>query len=538
MIIHEDNIEMAVRQKIIWAMKNKKDPALNEIFHLDYIDESRIDEIAKIASQIATEATQNPNLNITEICVSIGIEIPSAWYIENNLDMYRDPLYQALVWYLRCLDKTDYHVHFSRNVHETKIVAMITKARKRNKAIFDLIIQDLCRHRPKFDEDLVDNPEEFARYLRKEKILEDNKTDAFFIKDLITLRESAKIGCLKFLLDGTTSFDMRFNPAKKELFAKYRNKKVLTQEEWRDVIKKTTKALRKGLDQGIAEAKKVGITAKKVGTIFSFSRAKDDYLCVGKSLPVQKMAEIAIAVCGNEIAGVDISGPEYHITEYESKFLSWKECINKYPNMSFMSHIDLRNTRLSPGFKSILKNADACLDKNNIPGFYDQVTKFLEGYIPFAKESLKILPYKSRIAHAYILDPNLLCSSFWGHINEKGQANNITWLDWAEIVKYTGVTGKRLKDEADDLIDMVCREGHIIETNPQATVRNSQDLYHYGLISLYRWLENGTKVVLGTDAGVFSFNRPRNFSELGADLLLTHPINGRSLTFKDLCEMM
>jgi len=440
--------------------------------------------------------------------------------------------YTVLQMLMVALPKEDPHFHLSRCLHRTEVAELVLDRYSNDRPGYDRIMANLgaFEGRPEIERAAV--AQSTSRMSEAMAGLITHKTlDDFYVVDAQTLKHSAYISALRGLQDGTTSFDIRFNPAKCCLIDNAKGRS-LAEDEWRAAIIAASQIVKEGIRDAIDEAMAAGYIQQtpQIGIIFSFNRSKEYEVMGQENWPVSTMAAFAVNSAGKEIQGLDISGSEYIINDFSGKIAPWAGILGQvHDEMGLITTAHLGDVRNCGGpiLKEMIDLAKAFREQGDESAYQSAVLRIFDGFIPFVRGFLEIMPEGSGIGHGYILgSPANMITPFWDD-----RSRTILWEDLSSYPD-SGKTIERLAG----LVEMVKDKGFVIEHNPFAAIRNYRDLFP-GL-QLFDWLKDGIRVRLGTDAGTFSLNGPRVMSDQMAGLLLTRPVSGSPLSIRQLMRLV
>jgi len=390
-----------------------------------------------------------------DLRVNYPISSPSilSFNSSRDLNIEHNIAYQALVFLIRSLPKTDCHVHISNNLNNEEISVRTGDS-----------VESVKCEKAQDDDYYIKTPEDFEW--------------------------TAKETCLRFMYDGVLKFDLRFNPTK--------------------VGRDTIQSVQEGINAAIEEARNADIfdksSAIEIGMLFSFNRTKKPSR---SSPPIYEAAIEALEQVekqsGNDplLHGIDISGPEKGIDaankeEFNRDMQKWASVLTCYKerNLRVTSHLgDFRNAR-----NHFRKKMDIS-DLNNLP-------LMLDGYLEFVEAYLAIMPDGAGIGHGYIFNPEFCISPAWDTtqlpVNLSADPKYANHVEWVE-----------------SMIDTIRQKHMTIEHCPSASIRWYQTVEAYSRLPFRYWVDNGLSVNIGTDAGIFSYNGPRNLSEDLARVMLS-----------------
>jgi len=313
--------------------------------------------------------------------------------------------------------------------------------------------------------------------------LQEEMNDDSHIKTPNDLQTITYETCMKFLRDGTHKFGLRFNPAKLAMGATDPGR----------VIRETIEAVREGIKKAVSEARLDGVAENpEIGIIFSFNRSKPGLML---------MANEALEVCAKDsevpLLGIDISGKEKGIdannrSEFQKETKAWAEVLQAYKDGGLNIKTHLGDFRYAwEYFEDHPMDLKYALDR----------------YLEFVMSYLEILPDGSGLGHCYIANPACLISPEWN----EGKFSPID-------LYRSGMHDEAGKIEA--LVDYIKDHQFVIEHCPSAAIRPFQSTQAYANLPLNYWINEGVSVRIGSDAGIYSYNRPRNLSEDIARIML------------------
>ena len=414
-------------------------------------------QISETAVSIAWQIDADPNRSIGTILKDLparGLETQIddlcgfMLHGENSFPVAHNIPYLALRFMVRALDKTDCHVHISNN----------------------LTNDEVSEHFP-------------GRRIR-------HIGDDGFIRGTQDLSYVARESCLRFLLDGVSTFDLRFNPSKK-----LGDKDV---EDYSLRIERNIEAVTNGANAAIEmcwELTEADINPQ-IGLMLSFDRKKshEGELLFALKAGLDKRFNLSgIGVAGQE--GLLESEMDKVAGKWDSVF---KACRAK--GFRVTSHLgDFRNAR----------------------GYYagqgiSDLGEMLESYLRFVETQLKIMLPCDGLGHAYIFNPEFLISPLW------------------DTKSYTPLSLRdagygEYADRIEAMIEAYDVKKFVIEHCPSAAVRNFSTVHAYSNLPLNYWMDGGFKVKIGTDAGIFSYNGPRSLSEDVTRVLLSTDYSARQI---------
>lgn len=478
------------------------------------------------------------NTSFAESSSALAVSLASAHAsFPLTLGQTRNPSYSSIQLLMMGLPKTDCHVHISKSMHETEIAKLTVNTYRNNTVVFNRMMSNL-RGYAAYDDVLSlatdGRAEELAALLIDKGLLTTRgqaKYEDYYVADAFTLQEAARCAALRGLQDGVTRFDVRFNPAKKDMLGDV--KAPLTLEQWDLAVRISTDSVLEGIGRAKQEAHDDGYlpseTEPAIGVMFSFSRDKE-YAVAGaeNKMTVQEMARRCFLNYGDRINGVDISGPEYASSDYpDEQIEGWREFLHLVSVSGKRVTVHLGDMRFSGASKTMAALAQAGRSAASEAEMVQTVLQMTEAFLPYVSKFIDVMPVASGIGHGYFFDPEFLVSPLWGH----GEVNGIDITQTAQ--------GASVADRISELSQRAMGKGLFIETCPAATLRETnKEASMYEQLSLYRWLEAGWNVRLGTDAGVFSYNRPRVLSEIMTNLLLTRPAGRDALTVRQLLNLV
>lgn len=440
----------------------------------------------------------------------------------------QNPAYQGFLWAIRCAPKTDCHVHISNNLHESDIADIMIK----NQGLIDKMLDGIginirAKHEDKIREYVRSgNRRLLAELLRDCFENEDGYDPDFVVVSEDIIKGSVEAACETFFEDGVYKFDIRFNPFKKAI-RDYGDS--LTMEQWQEVVKGSIDALKAGIESAKRSS---GYEDADIGMIFCFNRSKR-YSVGGGYVPVEHMARLVFDWYKDDpmLRGVDVSGDEIEVKGRNLDPYVWNSLLryvrenDRYTTV----HLDFRFTRKIEGFKDGIDRA--IRDGIGSPAFRDILNRALLAYLPFAEGFVNILCRGSEretgasgIGHGYILNPDYLITPLWDGADDLG---GVTDVDKAVICSLPD--GSSILDRIELMRRTVIDNGIIVEHNPPAMFRDHKDMPTYSHSMANNMIGQGFDLRIGTDAGVFSFNRPRTLSEAIAHVLISAP-KGSPLT--------
>lgn len=410
--------------------------------------------------------------------------------LDSSGTLRKNPAYQGLAWLIRCLPKTDCHVHISNNLHESEIAEITGESTSQVKAKVE-------------------------------------ENDDYYITSYEILQNVIETTCQRFFEDGVESFNIRLNPLKE--YSGKKGKDKPSEEEWKIITRRFMNVVENGIKTAVVEAKEKGFLPlnyeDSVGIVFSFNRGKPangDFL-------IHELGKFALEACKNNgrLKGVDISGSEISAKregEPGREKLDpqkWNLVIETAKEMGIFvtTHLDFRISRSSPDIIEKLKSFRGL----------NRIREMLEIYVPFAQDFIDILPPGSGIGHGYILYPEYLITPLWDSgvlgINIGSTEIPIELQDAIIALRETA---------ADKVLH--------IEHNPCAAFRHHLDINMYSRSMIYGFPENRIPLKIGTDAGIYSMSRPRVLSEEIARLLISAPPESK-ITFRQMlgfsgCEIV
>lgn len=312
-------------------------------------------------------------------------------------------------------------------------------------------------------------------------------------KDLETVAHET---CRKFLNDGVQKFGLRFNPAKLAMEATDPDR----------IIRETIDAVREGIKKAVSEAKLDGSAENpEIGIIFSFNRSKPGLIL---------MANRALELCAKDsevpLLGIDISGKEKGIDAnnrpgFRKETEAWAKILQDYKDRGLNIKTHLGDFRYAWEYFE-----DHPMD----------LKEAIDRYLEFVMGYLEILPDGSGLGHFYIANPGCLVSPDW---NERV---------FSPIDLYrSGMHSEARRIE--DLVGYIKDHKFVIEHCPSAAIRPFQSTQAYANLPLNYWINEDLNVRIGSDAGIFSYNRPRNLSEDIARVMLA-----TDFTVADILELV
>ena len=427
--------------------------AIANYLRLGTISAGQYRQIADMAVNIAGQIDAYPDRSIGDLC-GFTLQGQNTFPVASNIP------YLALVFMVRALEKTDCHVHISDNLTKEEVFEH-----------FGYTLE-----KPVGDDDYIRNAEDLS-YVARET-------------------------CFRFLLDGVTNFNLRFNPAKL-LGANDDTDPVLRME-------RNVGAVTNGANAAIEMYRKLPGFAidPKIGLLFSFNRTRFDryYDDEEEAVPIAvPMAAIDIRRNSDfPLRGIDVSGKERGLVKSDMHEVSdtWGPVFEAYRkgDLRIASHLgDFRNARHY---------------------FEDQeitdLGKMLEGYLNFVEAYLKIMKPGDGLGHAYIFNPEFLISPLW----DKKYYTPLSLSD-SQYGKYAA--------RIEAMIETYDVKRFVIEHCPSASVRDFQTVQAYSALPLNYWIKCGFNVRIGSDAGIFSYNGPRNLSEDVARVMLSTKYSARQI---------
>ena len=523
------------------------DPVLQETMRLGGLRD--VDQVFRYATMIRDEIVGGPHRTIFQVFDSLRSDHMFARDVRQlnrtligSGDPYASTVFQSLVWLMRASPKTDCHYHLSRNLHESEIADLVIDTAKKDKDAYIRMkrnLPDNCGFADEMEAYVASGDSgSLSQLFIRCGLLESKKTDDFYVTNPDILKLAVRAACLRGLQDGVTSFDIRLNPVKDDLFTEKGSPH--TEAEWADRILRCVDAANAGIAEAISGARKKRYIDKglfpNIGIMFSMSRNKAPYLISGSkdSMSSEEMALFALETCCRErdpIAGVDVSDNEYSILDYGAMRINgWEPFFDlaAAQGLKTVAHIgDFRYARDSKSIEAAVVGLKAAYLAGDYETYEKGMVEIVGQYIPFVEGFLRIMPRGSGIGHGYILDPSFLVTPIW-------DSKVVKWVDVLSMDE-TGELTRRLEK-----LRQTAKEKFVIETCPPSTLRGYTDMGSYGELSVHRWLKQGFRVSLGTDSGVFSFNRPRVLSDVISRLLLSggNGVNGSSLSVAAVLGMI
>ena len=513
-----------VRQSLplIDSFKSRLDPAFREIRPSFFYATSGIpvhtDLVKEYSLAFADHIDKSPDRTLRSIMGAMQTTMPDlgslsrfADAIERGSSGFSDIssylAYQGLLWAIRCVPKTDCHVHISNNLHESEIAEIMIK----HPDLIDKMIGEMNntireKHEEKIREYVKKGDKRLLALTLKHCFEYESGYDADFVvvSDGI-IRETVEITCKRFFEDGVFNFDIRFNPFKKAIRNYGDN---LSPAQWQEIAKSCVDAVKAGIESAKQEC---GYPAADIGMIFSFNRAKS-YSMAMHAFDLYKEDEM--------LKGIDVAGDEIEVKGQDLQPSVWGDLFKdvRESGRYTTAHLDFRITRKIGRFKDGIDQAKR--DGIGSPAFNGFLNMSLLSYLPFAEGFIDILCKGSEaetgasgIGHGYILNPDYLITPLW----------DAGILDIDRTVICSLPDGARILERIEQMRRKVIDNGIIVEHNPPAMFRDHNDIPTYSHSFVNNMIGQGFDLRIGTDAGVFSFNRPRTLSEAIVRVLVSAP---------------
>ncbi len=549
MIKSAENIVININRAVDLSKINL---AVKELLRIDVTRTNDSGSMTSIlAQEIAVAVTECPLMTVEDIANRIQspdlldliekVRLPGAKFpiIERDGKMHN--AYQSLLWLFRGIPKRNYHTHISMGVHESIMANIIVTSddkeysrmiknlnddnknggiKKLSSSDFDRFKHSMKSFRKEGDVSSI------ADILHKYPIIKDWDRCDFFVTSSRTLEMVTEAAASNQLYDGVTSFDLRYNPIKIFLLD-IESRSGKPRIDIPRIVELAVECAYEGISKAMSNGGVVfNSSFYDIGTLWSFNRTK--LFKRFKGMPMSKAAVKSFAEINllkkrhPSISGMDISGPEFSIDDYDP--IQWQKAVDSVlsAGMKVIAHLgDTRNIRSGHMFNLGILALEA-FEKGNYEKFELHFSNLMYLHIKSVERMLNILPNGTSIGHAYALNPEYIKSRLWNDISIFGI--DATVFNDRLSKEYISIV-KELKDQIKD-------KNISIEHCPTTTVR-SDDVALFDKLPIHNWIHEGLNVVLGTD-GTFFLNRPRTLSEDMVRLLLSRSDRYGYLTFQDI----
>jgi hypothetical protein len=259
-----------------------------------------------------------------------------------------------------------------------------------------------------------------------------------------------------------------------------------------------------------------------VGMLWSMNRGKASY----GGIPISGLTSKVVKAYreypffrGLDITGAEICGKDSKENRFKAG--DWQQAIalinelnsgpRKNNELLVTTHLDFRMSRSAKVISDLLKGAptDGSVDLSVIEKMLKEYMDFVEPFI------YNLLLDYSKVGHAYILYPEYFPTPLWDD-------HGVLGVDFNTLGLSTG-----LRDRITRLREAARSKHLIIEHNPIAAFRDHNTIRVYRRSMVYGMTGNpdydGIGLKIGTDAGIFSLNRPRTLSDALARIFVSAP---------------
>lgn len=507
---------------------NKWDDELFKPF--TYLTTDKKNSVKGLQADIDRLLTSNKNLTFEEISKAGQFADLQLKLQTQTTFPQTDTFYQALVWHFRNIQKTDTHCHLGMGLSVNQLATLICNL---DKSDFNTVLQNLTRQsikglRGQLTKIIVFTPSQLLRnkttikfLIRLSGVLRNWNSASFYIISKQTLQLAVAGVAKNYLKDNVTTFGIRLNPFKRELFSK--------ETSIETVFKETLETVIAALDEA---AEIYNVDKNKLTVTVSLNREHEEIFLDYSKTVFSNWNNLPKEIT-NRVKGFDLSGAEGK-SDNNISINSWTPIIQTLGNrIEFTPHLgDIRNLKRKT---SLYDKWTAFINSNEASSSI--LMDLVQEHYNFIQQYLETMPINSSIAHGISISSKIIFLKPTDPSKPQGE-RNVFVFDLEKRLENEELETKRetLFVQLSFLKSILKQKNIKICFCPTATVK-SLNISDFKSLPIYEWItKDRLNVKIGID-GIYQYPQPKTLSEELAKLFITKPNFSRPLTYQEVISL-